>query len=164
MEGVLCQMDDFIGFRRTTEEHDKRLKWILKQIEVVAILNRYKGSFGQSKIKFLVHIIAKDGISVHPDKTRAISEMKIPSNVTELRRFSREPLKQVFILLSHINTAFMLLLGKKIIISESWDQTKMQYSLQSSRNWQLQLYWHCIISKQTLKSQRMHHPMDWVQY
>ena len=34
MEGVLCQMDDFIGFGRTTEEHDKRLKQALKQIEV----------------------------------------------------------------------------------------------------------------------------------
>ena len=153
MEGVLCQVDDFIGFRRTTEEHDKRLKQTLKQIEVVAILNWYKCSFGQSKIKFLGHIMAKDGISVDPDKTRAISEMKVPSNyVTELRRFSREPLQQVFILLSHINTTFMLLLGKKLIFSESWDPTKMQYSFQSSRNLQLQLYWHCIILMQTLKS------------
>ena len=42
MEGVLCQMDDFIGFRRTTEEHYKRMKQALKQIEVMAILNQYK--------------------------------------------------------------------------------------------------------------------------
>ena len=88
LEGVLCQMDDVIVFGRTTEEHDKRLKLALKQIEEAgATLNRDKCSFGQSKIKFLGHIIDKDGISADPDKTRAISEMKVPNNVTELKRF-----------------------------------------------------------------------------
>ena len=88
LEGVLCQMDDVIVFGRTTEEHDKRLKLALKQIEEAgATLNRDKCSFGQSKIKFLGHIIHKDGTSADPDKTRAISEMKTPSSVTELRRF-----------------------------------------------------------------------------
>ena len=81
-------MDDVIVFGRTTEEHDKRLKLALKQIEEAgATLNRDKCSFGQSKIKFLGHIIDKDGISADPDKTRAISQMKTPNNVTELRRF-----------------------------------------------------------------------------
>ena len=88
LEEVLCQMDDVIVFGRTTEEHDKRLKLALKQIEETgATLNRDKCSFGQSKIKFLGHIIDKDGISADPDKTRAISQMKTPNNVTELRRF-----------------------------------------------------------------------------
>ena len=81
-------MDDVIIFRRTTEEHDNRLKLALKQMEeAAATLNWDKCSFGQSKIKFLGHIIDKNGISPDPDKTRTISEMKVPSNFTELRRF-----------------------------------------------------------------------------
>lgn len=33
LEGVLWQMDDVIVFGKTTEEHDKRLKLALKQVE-----------------------------------------------------------------------------------------------------------------------------------
>ena len=47
-------MDDVIVFGRTTEENNKRLKLVLKQMEEAeATLNRAKCSFGQSKIKFL---------------------------------------------------------------------------------------------------------------
>ena len=67
LEGVLCQMADVIVFGRSTEEHNKRLKLALKQIEEDgAALKREKCSFGQSKIKFLGHIINKDGISADP--------------------------------------------------------------------------------------------------
>ena len=38
-------------------------------------------------MKFLGHIVSKDGIKANPDKTSAILKMKPPQNVTELRRF-----------------------------------------------------------------------------
>ena len=65
-------MDDVIVFGRTIEEHDKKLKLVLKQIEAIATLNRDKCSFGQSKIKCLGHINDKHGISAGMDKARAI--------------------------------------------------------------------------------------------
>ena len=50
LKGVLCQMDDVNVFGRTMEEHDKRLKLTLKQIEEArATLNQDKSSFGQSR-------------------------------------------------------------------------------------------------------------------
>ena len=39
------------------------------------------------KLKFLGHVISRDGVSANPDKTKAILQMKPPTNITELRRF-----------------------------------------------------------------------------
>ena len=45
-------------------------------------------SFGaMNRLKFLGHIISKNGISPDPEKTKAVKEMEAPTNVTELRRF-----------------------------------------------------------------------------
>ena len=85
LEGVYAKWMMSLSLGRTTEE---QLKLTLKQIkEAGATLNRDKCSFGQSNIKFLGHIIDKDDISADPDKTRSISEMNTPNNVTEMRRF-----------------------------------------------------------------------------
>ena len=57
---------------------------VLKQIEEAGVtLNCEKCSFGQPRIKFLGHIIDKDGISAVLDKVKAIAEMEAPKNITE---------------------------------------------------------------------------------
>jgi len=43
--------------------------------------------FGQETLKFLGHIVDKNGITADPDKVAAITKMKSPENVSELRRF-----------------------------------------------------------------------------
>ena len=44
-------------------------------------------SSGRSNCKFLGHIIDREGIRADPDKVTAITEIKPPTNVPELRRF-----------------------------------------------------------------------------
>ena len=39
----------------------------------------------QEKIKFLGHVIDKNGIAADPSKVTAITEMKVPENILELR-------------------------------------------------------------------------------
>ena len=88
LEGVVCQMDDVLVFGHTTAEHDKRLMAALKWIKEAGVtLNRDKCSFGQRQIKFLGHVITQQGISADPDKIKAMTEMKAPKTVTDLRRF-----------------------------------------------------------------------------
>ncbi|XP_064098137.1 uncharacterized protein LOC135209370 [Macrobrachium nipponense] len=50
-------------------------------------LNLKKCQIGQKEIKFLGHIISKDGCIPSPDNISAIQEMKPPNNVKETRRF-----------------------------------------------------------------------------
>ena len=50
-------------------------------------LNGSKCSFGLSSIKFLGHILSKDGVSPDPAKIRSIQTARRPETVTELRGF-----------------------------------------------------------------------------
>eukprot|EP00731_Ephydatia_muelleri_P009839 Em0005g425a len=75
-------------FGSNQQEHDFRLHAILKAIKAAGVtLNSEKCSFSVDKLKFLGHVISRDGVSADPDKTKAILQMKPPTNITELRRF-----------------------------------------------------------------------------
>lgn len=88
LDGVVCQMDDVLVHGKDQAEHDQRLTAVLKRIESAgATLNPDKCEFSRTSIKFLGHIIDRDGIRPDPDKTLAVREMESPNNVTELRRF-----------------------------------------------------------------------------
>ena len=88
LPGVLCHIDDILIFGNTPDEHDSRLQAALEQIKAAGItLNGEKCKFSQPRITFLGHVIDKQGISPDPRKTAAISAMKPPSSITELRRF-----------------------------------------------------------------------------
>ena len=43
--------------------------------------------FTVDKVKFLGHIISKDGIQIDPEKVKAITKLPRPQSVTEVRRF-----------------------------------------------------------------------------
>ena len=81
-------MDDVLVFGSTQEEHDQRLMALLERIKAAGVsLNKEKCKFSVHTVKFLGHIVNKDGIKADPDKTSAILKMKPPQNVTELCRF-----------------------------------------------------------------------------
>ena len=50
-------------------------------------LNKEKCKFRQETLDYLGHKFSSQGMSPSPDKIKAISEMKAPSDVTELRRY-----------------------------------------------------------------------------
>ncbi len=76
VEGIAIYQDDIIVHGKSTAEHDMRLQLALKKIEKSGLkLNKSKCIFGVPKIKFLGHIISKEGISPDPEKVRAIREL-----------------------------------------------------------------------------------------
>ena len=88
LPGVLCLMDDMLIFGNSQAEHDDRLNEVLKRIESAGVtLNLNKCEFSKSKLKFLGHIINKDGVKADPAKIWAILDMQPPRNVPEMRRF-----------------------------------------------------------------------------
>ena len=50
-------------------------------------LNKEKCLFGQNSLKFLGHVVNKNGISADPDKVTAIKQMEAPKKISALRRF-----------------------------------------------------------------------------
>ena len=41
----------------------------------------------KDRIRYIGHIVSKDGIYVDPDKIKAITEWSVPKNVTNIRSF-----------------------------------------------------------------------------
>ncbi len=79
LEGVVCLIDDVLVFASSQEEHDRRLAAVLQRLKEAGVtLNRVKCEFNKRSIKFLGHIIDKDGIRADPDKTAAVSSMDPP--------------------------------------------------------------------------------------
>jgi len=72
-------------FDSTQEGHDYRLLALLEHIRTAG--NKEKCKFSVSTVKFVGHIVNKDGIKADPHKTSAILKMKSPKNISELCRF-----------------------------------------------------------------------------
>ena len=88
LDGVLVLIDDILVFGKDQEEHDARLEAVLQRLKTANVtLNREKCEFSKPHITFLGHYIDKDGICQDPEKTDAITKMKSPTSVPELRRF-----------------------------------------------------------------------------
>jgi len=84
----LIYLDDIIIFANTIEEHNKRLKNIFSKLLAAGIkLSFNKCQFAQKRVKFLGHIISKNGIETDPEKTKIIKEWKKPETMRELTSF-----------------------------------------------------------------------------
>ena len=79
IDRVVCLVDDTLIFGATQEEHEARLLAVLQRLEKAeATLNLSKCEFHKPTIKFLGHVVSKDGICADPEKTSAISNIKPP--------------------------------------------------------------------------------------
>lgn len=87
-EGVINNTDDILVWGSTREEHDSRLRQMLKRLEKNNVtLNKTKCVFGVQETKFLGHVISATGISIDPSKIDAIKKLEPPKNVSEVRSF-----------------------------------------------------------------------------
>ena len=84
-------MDDVLVFGETQEEHDERLRIVLKRIQDSGMtLNPEKCEFSRNRVKFLGHVL--DGTGIHPDPDKiqgiqGIAETATPKDVSDIRRF-----------------------------------------------------------------------------
>ena len=88
LQGVACHMDDILIHGTTKEEHDARLLRTLEKLLQHGItLNKDKCSFATESVKFLGHIVDREGIRPDPEKVKGINDMTEPKTLTDLRRF-----------------------------------------------------------------------------
>ena len=65
LEGVLCSIDNVLIFGKDQREHDTRLYAVLRRLEKAGVtLNPVKCMFSRRNVKFLGHLIDRDGLMV----------------------------------------------------------------------------------------------------
>lgn len=91
LPGVIVLRDDIlvIGKGETQGEaeqnHDQNLKGLLERARKINLkLNSNKMCLRKPEVKFMGHIISKDGLKPDPDKIKAVEEMPRPTNKKEL--------------------------------------------------------------------------------
>ncbi len=81
-------LDDIIVYAPSYDELLKRVGQLFTHMSSVGIkLNLTKCKIGQNQVKFLGHIVSKEGHRPDPANIEAVIKMKPPTTVKETRRF-----------------------------------------------------------------------------
>ncbi|KAK2575241.1 hypothetical protein KPH14_012756 [Odynerus spinipes] len=87
-KGVINFLDDIVVTGASDEKHLQNFKEVLGRLKEAGFkLNMKKCAFFQDEIRYLGHIINKDGLHKDPEKVAAIRNAKRPADVTELKAF-----------------------------------------------------------------------------
>ena len=79
----IIYLDDIIVFSQTPEEHVHRLR-----LKAAGLKSKpSKCDFFKKEIKYLGHVVSKEGVSTDPDKIKTVTEWSQPTTVTEVRSF-----------------------------------------------------------------------------
>ncbi|KAK3090231.1 hypothetical protein FSP39_010232 [Pinctada imbricata] len=85
---VLIYLDDILIFGRTYQETLERLDMVLTRLAKFNLkVNPDKCQMFKEKLRYLGHVISKEGMMPDPDKTLAVADWTRPKSETELRGF-----------------------------------------------------------------------------
>ncbi len=88
IRGVRNYLDDIIVYGPTQESHDATLRSVMQHLSDAALeLNWEKCTFSQSSLKFLGHVISKNGIFPDDEHMSAIIDAPAPHDLASLRSF-----------------------------------------------------------------------------
>ena len=87
LEGVEVMMDDILVHGKNKAEHDKRLKQVLERCkERNLTLNKKKCKIGLSAVRYMGHVLSKNGVEVDPKKVEAVVNYPTPEDKESLSR------------------------------------------------------------------------------
>ena len=87
--GTKVIMDDSLIYGKSIEEHNSHLDGVLDTVKHSELkLKKAKCEFCKEELGFFGHRVGKDGIKPDPKKVKAIIELSLLSNMSELRRFT----------------------------------------------------------------------------
>lgn len=85
---VLVYLDDLKVFGRTLEEREERLLKVLHRLKEAGLkISLDKCQFGQSKVKYVGHIVSAEGVATDPAKIKTVLTWPQPTNLKTLRSF-----------------------------------------------------------------------------
>ena len=70
---IVVFIDDNLIYSKSKEEHEDHLKIVLQELREHQLYAKFsKCDFFKDEIQYLGHVVTKEGISVDPEKIRAI--------------------------------------------------------------------------------------------
>lgn len=85
---LFVYLDDIVVFSSTMEEHMLRITKVLQRLRENKLkLQPEKCKFLQKEVIYLGHLISETGISVDPNKFKAIKDFPIPNKVKQIKSF-----------------------------------------------------------------------------
>ena len=85
---VFVYLDDIIVVNRSFEEHLATLREVFRRLRDARLrINPEKCRFCTEQLKYLGHVIDKEGIRTDPEKTSAIVDWPAPRTVRQIRQF-----------------------------------------------------------------------------
>ena len=85
---IIVFIDDILVYSGSVEEHEVHLGialQILRENQLYAKLS--KCEFWLPEVKFLGHVVSKEGVAVDPAKVETVLDWRQPRNVSEIRSF-----------------------------------------------------------------------------
>ena len=85
---IYIYIDDIIVFSATFPKHLERLRTVFEHLARAGLkLKPKKCHFARSEIRYLGHIVSRDGVKADPEMLHAITSYPTPRDVKELRQF-----------------------------------------------------------------------------
>lgn len=85
---AVLYLDDIIVFGKSFQEHLENLNQVCDRLDSANLkLKPSKCFFFRQEVEFLGHVVSRYGVHTDPKKIEAIRNIRIPKNVTDLRRF-----------------------------------------------------------------------------
>lgn len=85
---AFAYLDDIVVASKSMEEHLEHLQQVFARLaEANLQVNPEKCHFGKESIRYLGHVIDKEGIHTDPDKVAAIRDIPAPTTVKKVRQF-----------------------------------------------------------------------------
>ena len=85
---VIVFIDDILIYSKSPEEHKQHLKLVLQRLREHRLFAKFsKCTFWLEEVAFLGHIVNHHGIAIDPEKIKAITGWKKPTNVFEVWSF-----------------------------------------------------------------------------
>ena len=100
----LLYLDDIIVYSADFDQHLERLENVFRRLSDHGLkLKPSKCTLFHSEVKYLGHVIGKDGIKTDPEKIATVKDWPVPQNVKDLRKllgftgFYRKFVKAIFL-------------------------------------------------------------------
>lgn len=85
---VLVFFDDILIYSKSWEEHLRHVKMVLLTLRNHKLyVKREKCQFGQVQVKYLGHVISKEGVAMDPDKVALMVDWPKPTSLKALQGF-----------------------------------------------------------------------------